>query len=152
MFNALHAAQQPQNFLFNGSEVETSSNPLAHVILRGATNEYGKNIPNYYYENLLETIESYKSGTFKNPFIMIDTNHDNSGKQYMEQMRIVKQTLINRSWNEEVAEYVRGFMIESYLEDGRQEPDGNVFGKSITDPCLGWEKTESLVKYIFENA
>ncbi|MDR0921192.1 MAG: 3-deoxy-7-phosphoheptulonate synthase [Lactobacillales bacterium] len=152
MFNALYAAQQKQEFLFNGKEVESSSNPLAHVILRGALNEYGENIPNYYYENLLKTIKMYEEGDFKNPFIVVDTNHDNSGKQYLEQCRIVKQTLINRNWNEKVKQYVRGFMIESYLVDGRQEADGKVFGQSITDPCLGWEKTIQLVEHIYENA
>ncbi|MDR0920864.1 MAG: 3-deoxy-7-phosphoheptulonate synthase [Lactobacillales bacterium] len=150
MFNGLHAAQQSQDFIFNRAEVKTDGNPLAHVILRGAINEYGENIPNFYYENLLKTIELYEKGEFKNPFIMIDTNHDNSGKQYIEQIRIVKQTLINCQWNEKVAKYARGFMIESYLEDGRQEPDGKVYGKSITDPCLGWEKTEKLIEYIYQ--
>ncbi|MCH4168085.1 MAG: 3-deoxy-7-phosphoheptulonate synthase [Streptococcaceae bacterium] len=149
MFNAIHAAQQKQNFLYNSQEVETTSNPLAHVILRGALNEYGENIPNFYYENLVKVIEKYKKSNLKNPFIMVDTNHDNSGKKFIEQIRIVRQTLINRSWNEEVAKYVRGFMIESYLEDGRQD-EPIEFGKSITDPCLGWDKTEALVKEIFE--
>jgi len=151
MFNALYAAQQKQEFLFNGQHVESTSNPLAHVILRGSLNEYGVNRPNYYYEDLLTTIGMYEEGNFKNPLVVIDTNHDNSGKQYLEQMRIVKQTLINRKWNEKVAKLVRGFMIESFLVDGRQDPDGKVFGQSITDPCLGWEKTEILVNYIYEN-
>ncbi|MDR0614399.1 MAG: 3-deoxy-7-phosphoheptulonate synthase [Lactobacillales bacterium] len=151
MFNALYAAQQKQEFLFNGQHVKSSSNPLAHVILRGSLNEYGDNRPNYYYEDLLKTISMYEEGKFKNPMIVIDTNHDNSGKQYLEQVRIVKQTLINRHWNEKVAQFVRGFMIESFLEDGRQDSDGKIFGKSITDPCLGWEKTEKLVNYIYEN-
>jgi 3-deoxy-7-phosphoheptulonate synthase len=151
MFNALYAAQQRQEFLFNAQHVESSSNPLAHVILRGLLNEYGDNRPNYYYEDLLKTISMYEKGNFKNPMIVIDTNHDNSGKQYLEQVRIVKQTLINRHWNEKVAQFVRGFMIESFLEDGRQDSDGKIFGKSITDPCLGWEKTEKLVNYIYEN-
>jgi 3-deoxy-7-phosphoheptulonate synthase len=151
MFNALYAAQQKQEFLFNAQHVESSSNPLAHVILRGLLNEYGDNRPNYYYEDLLKTISMYEEGNFKNPMIVIDTNHDNSGKQYLEQVRIVKQTLINRHWNEKVAQFVRGFMIESFLEDGRQDSEGKIFGKSITDPCLGWEKTEKLVNYIYEN-
>ncbi|HGP9777359.1 TPA: 3-deoxy-7-phosphoheptulonate synthase [Streptococcus pneumoniae] len=131
MFNGIYAAQNKQSFLFLGKEVETTGNPLSHAILRGALNEYGKNIPNYYYDNL------------------IDTNHDNSGKQYIEQIRIVRQTLINRAWNEKIKQFVRGFMIESYLEDGRQnEPE--VFGKSITDPCLGWDNTEALVREIYK--
>lgn len=149
MFNGIYAAQNKQSFLFNGEEVETSGNPLAHAILRGALNEYGKNIPNYYYDNVLDTIDRYEAMGLENPFIMIDTNHDNSGKQYLEQVRIVRQTLINREWNERIKKTVRGFMIESYLEDGRQD-EPIVFGKSITDPCLGWENTEQLVQEIYD--
>lgn len=149
MFNGIYAAQNKQSFLFNGEEVETSGNPLAHAILRGALNEYGKNIPNYYYDNVLDTIDRYEAMGLENPFIMIDTNHDNSGKRYLEQVRIVRQTLINREWNERIKKTVRGFMIESYLEDGRQD-EPLVFGKSITDPCLGWENTQQLVKEIYE--
>ena len=100
MFNGIYAAQNKQNFLFNGEEVETPGNPLAHVILRGSTNEYGKNVPNFYYDDVLETIEHYEQMGLENPFIVIDTNHDNSGKRYLEQIRIVRQTLINRDWNE----------------------------------------------------
>ncbi|MFC2400453.1 MAG: 3-deoxy-7-phosphoheptulonate synthase [Streptococcus sobrinus] len=149
MFNGMYAAQSQQNFLYNDQEVKTSGNPLAHAILRGALNEYGKNIPNYYYDDLLETIDQYEKMGLENPFILIDTNHDNSGKQYMEQVRIVRQTLINRDWNEKINQFVRGFMIESYLEDGRQnQPD--VYGKSITDPCLGWDKTADLIQEIYE--
>ncbi len=148
MFNGIYAAQSAQNFLFNGEEVETSGNPLAHAILRGAINEYGKNIPNYYYDNLLDTIAQYEKMGLENPFIMIDTNHDNSGKNYLEQIRIVRQTLINRDWNESIRKAVRGFMIESYIEDGRQDKP-EVYGKSITDPCLGWNKTEELVREIY---
>lgn len=148
MFNGIYAAQNKQSFLFAGKEVETSGNPLAHAILRGGLDEYGKNIPNYYYDNLLDTIDQYEKMGLENPFIIIDTNHDNSGKQYLEQVRIVRQTLINRDWNEKIKKVVRGFMIESYLEDGRQnEPE--VFGKSITDPCLGWDNAVRLVKEIY---
>ena len=130
MFNGIYAAQNKQSFLFLGKE-------------------YGKNIPNYYYDNLMDTIDQYEKMGLENPFIIIDTNHDNSGKQYMDQIRIVRQTLINRDWNEKIKKYVRGFMIESYLEDGRQnEPE--VFGKSITDPCLGWDNTEALVREIYQ--
>ncbi len=111
-------------------------------------NENGKYLPNYYYDNLLETIEIYQQFGLKNPLILIDTNHDNSGKNYLEQIRIVRQTLINRDWNESIRNYVRGFMIESYIEDGRQDnPD--IYGKSITDPCLGWEKTQELIREIY---
>ena len=149
MFNAMHAAQSQQNFLYNGQEVKTSGNAYAHAILRGALNEYGKNIPNYYYDDLLETIDQYEKMGLENPYIIIDTNHDNSGKNYLEQIRIVRQTLINRDWNEKINKYVRGFMIESYLEDGRQDKP-EVFGKSITDPCLGWDKTEKLIREIYQ--
>lgn len=149
MFNGIYAAQNAQNFLFNHAEVETEGNPLAHAILRGGLNAYGKNIPNYYTDNLLDAIKIYEKMHLKNPFIIIDTNHDNSGKQYLEQIRIVRQTLINREWNEKIKKYVRGFMIESYLEEGRQD-EPVVFGKSITDPCLGWEKTEELIHEIYK--
>ena len=149
MFNGIYAAQNKQSFLFNGEEVETSGNPTAHVILRGGVNEYGKNIPNYYYDNVLDTIDQYEKMGLQNPFIVVDTNHDNSGKNYLEQVRIVRQTLINRDWNDKINKYVRGFMIESYLEDGRQDKP-EVFGKSITDPCLGWENTQQLVHEIYD--
>lgn len=148
MFNGIYAAQNEQNFFFNGAEVDTDGNPMAHAILRGATNAYGENEPNYYYDNLLKAIAQYEKMGLKNPFILIDTNHDNSGKNYLEQIRIVRQTLINRDWNEKINQFVRGFMIESYLEDGRQD-EPVTYGKSITDPCLGWEKTEALIREIY---
>ncbi|MDR3156399.1 MAG: 3-deoxy-7-phosphoheptulonate synthase [Lactobacillales bacterium] len=150
LFHALHAVQKPQDFLYNFQEVVTLGNPWAHVILRGASNEYGENQPNYYYEDLLKAVEFYEKKNFLNPCILVDTNHDNSGKKYLDQVRIVRQTLINRRWNEKLWKHVRGFMIESFLVDGRQEVDGKVFGQSITDPCLGWEKTEALVREIFQ--
>ena len=149
MFNGIYAAQQSQDFLFGRAEVQTSGNPLAHAILRGGQDENGKYHPNYYTDNLLDTIEIYEKMGLKNPFIVIDTNHDNSGKQFMEQIRIVRQTLINRDWNEKIKQTVRGFMIESYLEDGRQDTP-EVYGKSITDPCLGWDKTQDLINEIYE--
>ena len=149
MFNAIYAAQNKQNFIYRDAEVDTDGNPLAHAILRGASTEQGVNEPNYYYDILIKTIKQYERFGLANPFIVIDTNHDNSGKNYLEQIRIVRQTLINRAWNEDIRKYVRGFMIESYLEDGRQDtPD--VFGKSITDPCLGWDKTEELIREIHQ--
>lgn len=149
MFNAIYAAQNQQNFIYRDAEVDTDGNPLAHAILRGASTEQGVNEPNYYYDILVKTIKQYERFGLANPFIVIDTNQDNSGKNYLEQIRIVRQTLINRAWNEDIRKYVRGFMIESYLEDGRQDtPD--VFGKSITDPCLGWDKTEELIREIHQ--
>ncbi|WP_019805602.1 3-deoxy-7-phosphoheptulonate synthase, partial [Streptococcus mutans] len=148
MLNALHAAQNSQNFIYNGAEVETDGNSLAHVILRGGSNEHGDYEPNYYYDVLLKLIQQYENMNLINPFIVVDTNHDNSGKNYLEQVRIVRQTLINRDWNDKINKYVRGFMIESYLEDGRQDKP-EVFGKSITDPCLGWENTKQLIYEIY---
>ncbi|MFC3928237.1 3-deoxy-7-phosphoheptulonate synthase [Streptococcus caprae] len=148
MFNAIYAAQNSQNFIYQNAEVDTDGNPLAHVILRGASNAHGENEPNYYYDILLKTIAQYEKMGLANPFIIIDTNHDNSGKNYLDQIRIVRQTLINRDWNEKIHQTVRGFMIESYLEDGRQDKP-EVFGQSITDPCLGWEKTEKLIQEIY---
>ena len=151
LFNSLHAAQRSQEFIFSGSEVKTSGNELAHVILRGALSEQGQVIPNYHYEDLLKAVKAYKADDYQNPFIIVDTNHDNSGKQYLEQIRIVKEVLINRAWNEDIKQMVRGFMIESYLEDGRQDISEGTYGKSITDPCLGWDKTEELIHYIYQN-
>ncbi len=148
MFNSIYAAQQAQHFLFARAEVETSGNPLAHAVLRGGLDENGKNHPNYYTDNLLDTIALYEKMNLQNPFIVIDTNHDNSGKKFMEQIRIVRQTLINREWDDAIKKYVRGFMIESYIEDGRQDSP-EIYGKSITDPCLGWDKTEKLVQEIY---
>ena len=146
MFNAIYAAQNKQTFLYHGQEVETSGNPLSHVILRGAVNEYGNYMPNYYYENLLQAIERYEAMGLENPFILIDTNHDNSGKQYMEQIRIVRQTLQNRDWNEKIKKTVRGFMIESYLADGRQnQPE--VFDKISEKDGVG-ESQLLLMKMI----
>ncbi|MHC5269426.1 3-deoxy-7-phosphoheptulonate synthase [Enterococcus sp. LJL98] len=151
MFNGIYAAQQKQELMYNGVEVETSGNPLAHVILRGGLRESGEVVPNYHYEDLVKVVDMYQKSHLKNPFIMVDTNHDNSGKKCKDQVRIVQEVLTNRSWNAELKQCVRGFMIESYLEDGRQEPGGEVFGQSITDPCLGWTQTEELVRYIARN-
>lgn len=124
MFNAIYAAQHPQNFLFNAQAVETSGNPLAHAILRGGLDASGKNVPNYHYEDLLAAAKRYSEMGFQHPFILVDTNHDNSGKQFEEQVRIVRETMMNRAWNKDLATLVRGFMIESYLEDGRQRTSG----------------------------
>lgn len=145
MFNSIYAAQQQQEFIYDNQEVKTSSNPFAHVVLRGGLDAYGKNIPNYHYEDLLKVQKAYIDSDLKNPFVVVDTNHDNSGKQHLEQIRIVEEVLNNRDWNPELKPLVRGFMIESFLENGRQEVDGKVFGQSITDPCLGWKETEELL-------
>jgi 3-deoxy-7-phosphoheptulonate synthase len=107
------------------------------------------NVPNYHYENLLQTIEMYEEAEFKNPFIVVDTNHDNSGKQFLEQVRIVEQTVFNRKYNEKIRKYVRGFMTESYLEDGRADIGHEKFGQSVTDPCLGWDKTKKMILSLY---
>ncbi|MFB5967742.1 3-deoxy-7-phosphoheptulonate synthase [Streptococcus thermophilus] len=147
MFNAIYAAHNEQGFIYNGHEVKTDGNPLAHAILRGSSNEYGQNEVNYHYEDLVKALDKYSEFGLENPFILVDTNHDNSGKNFMEQIRIVREVLLNREWDKRIADTVRGFMIESYLEDGRQDTP-EVYGKSITDPCLGWEKTVNLIREI----
>ncbi|QWT17950.1 3-deoxy-7-phosphoheptulonate synthase [Collinsella sp. zg1085] len=145
MLNSILAAQAPQTFLFRNWEVETSGNPLAHAVLRGYTGSDGANYPNYHYEYLERLAEAYDAQTYAHPAAIIDCNHDNSGKRPMEQLRICHEVVDSCNRNDAIAALVRGFMIESYLEDGNQAVDGGVFGKSITDACLGWEKTERLV-------
>ena len=145
--NVIYAAHNEQEFIYNGHEVKTDGNPLAHAILRGSSNEYGQNEVNYHYEDLVKALDKYSEFGLENPFILVDTNHDNSGKNFMEQIRIVREVLLNREWDKRIADTVRGFMIESYLEDGRQDTP-EVYGKSITDPCLGWEKTVNLIREI----
>ena len=147
MMNSITAGQHQHDFIANGYEVKTDGNPLTHAILRGSVNRHGNNIPNYHYEDLLAAAKRYSEMGLQHPFILVDTNHDNSGKQFEEQVRIVRETMMNRAWNKDLATLVRGFMIESYLEDGRQN-EPVVYGQSITDPCLGWEKTQALVKEI----
>ncbi|MGO3732874.1 MAG: 3-deoxy-7-phosphoheptulonate synthase [Vagococcus sp.] len=151
MFHSIYAAQQSQEFIYSNQEVKTSSNPFAHVVLRGGLDAYGKVVPNYHYESLLEVSTQYEASNLLNPFVVVDTNHDNSGKQYKEQVRIVKDVLSSLAWNPELKPLVRGFMIESFLEEGKQDTLGHVFGQSITDPCLGWSDTEQLLRYIANN-
>ena len=150
MLNSIFAAQQPQTFLFRNWEVETSGNPLAHAVLRGYIGEDGLNYPNYHYEYLERLAAKYTEDDFRNPAVIIDCNHDNSGKRPLEQIRIAKEVLDSCRRSPAIGGMVRGFMVESYLEDGNQPLDGGVWGKSITDPCLGWEKTERLVLEIAE--
>lgn len=145
LMNSLEAAQSGHTFLYRGWEVSTSGNPLAHSILRGFENNYGQNMPNYHYEDLALLHELYVQKGFSNPAAIIDTNHCNSGKHPLEQPRIVKEVLSSRRYNDDIRRLVKGFMIESYIEDGAQKIDEHVYGKSITDPCLGWEKTEKLI-------
>ena len=145
MMNAILAAQHPHTFLFSQWEVHSKGNPLTHAILRGSVNKYGRSLPNYHYEDLSQLWELYAKSGLENPAVIIDTNHANSGKHWEEQPRIAKEILHSRRCSPEVRTLVKGLMIESYLEDGAQAIDAHVFGKSITDPCLGWEKTEKLI-------
>ncbi len=145
MLNSIYAAQQPQTFIFRNWEVSTTGNPLAHAVLRGYIGMDGLNYPNYHYEYLERLAASYTEADFANPAAIIDCNHDNSGKRPLEQIRIMKEVLDSMRRSESIRGLVHGFMVESYLEDGKQPLDGGVFGKSITDACLGWDKTERLV-------
>lgn len=146
MMNAIRAAQGSHVFLYRGWEVKTSGNPYAHAILRGYVDNLGKSHPNYHYEDLYELYERYKASGLENPAVIIDTNHSNSAKQYLEQIRISKEILHSCRYSSEVKSIVKGLMIESYIEDGAQKIcDNPIYGKSVTDPCLGWEKTERLI-------
>ena len=150
MMNAVTAAQHRHTFIYRGWEVHSNGNPLAHTILRGYVNEFGQSRPNYHYEDLIRLCESYAQKDLQNPAVVIDTNHANSGKQYLEQPRIVKEVLHSCRHNNDIKKLVKGFMIESYIEDGAQKIGEGCYGKSITDPCLGWEKTEKLIMDIAE--
>lgn len=146
MMNAIKAAQSSHMFLYRGWEVQSSGNPLAHAILRGYVDQQGKSHPNYHFEDLYGLYETYMASGLKNPAVIVDTNHSNSGKKYLEQPRIAKEVLHSCRYSPEVRSIVKGLMIESYIEDGAQKiSDCEIYGKSITDPCLGWEKTEKLI-------
>ena len=150
MMNAITAAQHKHTFIYRGWEVRSQGNPLAHAILRGYMNKHGQSLPNYHYEDLAHLAELYASSDLQNPALIIDTNHANSGKRPLEQPRIVKEILHDCRYNPDIQRMVKGFMIESYIEDGAQKVDGGCYGKSITDPCLGWEKSERLIYDIAE--
>ena len=150
MLNAIHAAQTGHSFIYRGWAVHSRGNPLAHAVLRGKT-EAGKSIPNYSYDDLRRLADRYLASGAQNPAILIDTSHANSGKDPFRQIEVVRDVIRSRQRDPEMASLVKGFMVESYLEDGSQEPGGGVFGKSITDPCLGWEKTEQMILEIAEN-
>ena len=145
MLNSITAAQHPQTFISRGWEVTTDGNPLTHAILRGSVDSKGRSHPNYHYEDLINLCEDYAERNLKNMALIVDTNHSNSGKQYLEQVRICKEVLHSCRHSADIKKLVKGFMIESYIEDGCQKIGEGVYGKSITDPCLGWEKTERLV-------
>ena len=145
MMNSITAAQHKHTFIYRGWEVHSQGNPCAHAILRGYVNKHGQSLPNYHYEDLLNLCELYDASGLENPGVIVDTNHANSGKKYLEQERIAKEVLGSCKRNPDIKKLVKGFMIESYIEDGAQKIGECVYGKSITDPCLGWEKTEKLI-------
>jgi 3-deoxy-7-phosphoheptulonate synthase len=150
MLNGVFAAQQGHIFNYQGWQVKTSGNKLAHTILRGAVNNQGQSIPNYHYEDLQQLSEQYKLRFLENPACIIDTNHANSNKQYQEQPRIAKEVLHSRRLSEDIRGLVKGLMVESYLEEGCQKVGEHVFGKSITDACLGWDDTRRLIYTVAE--
>ena len=150
MINAIMAAQSKHTFIYRGWEVTSDGNNYAHSILRGYIDYTGKSISNYHYEDLLKVSDLYNEFGLKNPSIIVDTNHNNSGKKYLEQIRIAKDVVHSRNQNDDIKRLVKGLMIESYIEDGAQGVHEHVFGKSITDPCLGWNKTEQLILDIAE--
>ena len=143
--NSIYAAQIPNEFKYRTYQVRTQGNPYAHAILRGSVDVYGNNIPNYHYEDLIRFHDMYLAQNLKNPAVIVDTNHSNSGKNYIEQIRIVKEVVDNIRHCDKIRSIVKGFLIESYIQDGAQSPGGDEYGKSITDPCLGWEKTRDLL-------
>ncbi len=145
MMNSITAAQHAHAFIYRGWEVQSKGNPYAHAILRGYVDERGNAFPNYHYEDLLRLAEVYAEKNLQNKAVVIDTNHSNSGKKYIEQIRIAKEILHSCRHNTEIKKIVKGLMIESYIEDGCQKIGEGVYGKSITDPCLGWEKSERLI-------
>ncbi len=151
LMNSIFAAQSPQVFKYHHWQVRTYGNPLAHAVLRGRVDNYGNDIPNYHYETVMQVLDGYVNagGTLKNPALIIDANHSNSGKRFKQQIRIVGEVLQNRRNDADFRKIVKGFMIESFLVEGCQEHD-EVFGKSVTDPCLGWEDTERLIYDIAE--
>ncbi len=151
MLNSVYAAQQPHTFIFRGWDVRTSGNPLAHTILRGYVNKHGNSLPNYHYEDLLLLHQMYCERHLLNPACIVDCNHANSGKKYQEQIRIAKEVLHSRRHNPDISKMVKGLMIESYLEPGAQKIGEHIYGKSITDPCLGWDASERLLYEIAES-
>ena len=150
MLNSIEAAQHSQEFLFRGWEVRTTGNPLAHAILRGYVDSFGNSMPNYHYENLRSLYEAYHKRNLANPAVIVDANHANSGKKYLEQIRIAKDVVNSCKVSSDIRSLVKGLMIESYIEDGNQKITEGTYGKSITDACLGWEKTERLILELAE--
>ena len=145
MLNSVYAAQHSHPFIYRGWEVNTNGNPLAHTILRGAVNKHGNSIPNYHYEDLILLLEKYNERDLVNPACIVDANHNNSNKQFKQQIRIVKEIMNSRRHSNDISNLVKGVMIESYLKEGSQKIGEHIYGKSITDPCLGWDDTEKLI-------
>lgn len=145
MLNSVYAAQHPHSFIYRGWEVSTTGNELAHTVLRGAVNKYGRSLPNYHYEDLNTLLTLYNERDLKNPACIIDANHNNSGKQFAQQIRIVKEVMHSRKLSPDIHTLVKGVMIESYIVEGCQKIGDGIYGKSITDACLGWEDTEKLI-------
>ncbi len=150
MMNSITAAQSSHTFIYRGWEVTSKGDPYAHAILRGYVNKRGRSLPNYHYEDLITVCDMYHEEGLENPAIIVDTNHANSGKKYLEQIRISKEVLHSMRSNADIGNMVKGLMIESYIEDGCQAIGDGVYGKSITDPCLGWEKSERLIYELAE--
>ncbi len=150
MMNSILAAQHPHTFIYRGWEVESTGNPYAHAILRGGVSVQGENLANYHYEDLMKVYESYQEKNLKNMSVIIDANHANSNKKYLEQIRISKDVMHSRRVNKDIRSLVKGLMIESYIVDGKQSVENETYGQSITDPCLGWEKTEKLIYELAE--
>ena len=150
MLNSIEAAQAEQEFIYRGWEVKTKGNPLTHAILRGGNNKHGNNIPNYHYEDLMRLCDMYAKRDLENPACIVDCNHSNSGKQYRQQVRIAREILNSRKYSTDIHKMVKGLMIESYLVPGNQHIGDGIYGKSITDACLGWDESEQLIYEIAE--
>ena len=150
MLNSVYAAQHPHHFIYRNYEVDTSGNPLTHVILRGAVSKHGNTVQNYHYEDIMRLLERYDNMHLKNAAAIIDANHSNSNKQFREQIRIVTEVMHNRIVSPDIKSLVKGVMVESYIEEGAQHIGDHIYGKSITDPCLGWEDSEKLIYTIAE--
>ena len=145
MMNSIIAARHAHTFIYNGWEVKTKGNPLSHAILRGSVNKHGQSLPNYHYEDLIRLCHDFEAKKLDNRAVIVDANHANSNKQYLEQIRICKEVLHSMRHSADINSLVKGFMIESYIEDGNQKIEDGIYGKSITDPCLGWDKSERLI-------
>ena len=149
MMNSITAAQHSHNFIYRGWEVESKGNDLSHAILRGYVNSLGQSFPNYHYEDLLRVDDEYNKRGLKNRAVIVDCNHANSGKKYEQQLRIAREVLNSMRYSDRINNLVKGFMVESYLVDGSQPVDGDTYGQSITDPCIGWQKTEELIMDVY---